>query len=244
MKKANIKKLTLLSMFSALIIGMTFIPYVGYITIPGMLSITTVHIMVIIGAIAMNDFISGTVLGAVWGFSCLAYALYNGTADAAIFLDPRISVIPRILVGFLTVAFYKLAKNAAKNKMASLILKLVTAMVVGILTGLLCHNITSSMIASIIVGSVIAIACVALFIFYSKTEGTMPIIFTALCGTFSNTTLVLFAINLFGTEGFIQLTGTIKNIFSTIIALNGSIEVVAAVIITVPCCMALKKIKF
>lgn len=105
-KNQNLFKMTLTAMFCAIVIAMTFIPYVGYITY-GLLSITTLHVIVILGAIILGP-ASGTLIGLVWGVTCLIYAAMNGTADAAIFLDPRISVIPRILVGFAAGWFFKL----------------------------------------------------------------------------------------------------------------------------------------
>lgn len=91
-------------MFCALIIALTFIPYTGYI-VYGLLSITTIHVVVIIGAVILGPW-GGTILGLVWGVTCLIYAAMNGTADAAIFLDPRISVLPRILVGLAAGWYY------------------------------------------------------------------------------------------------------------------------------------------
>ncbi len=239
LKKAQIAKISLLAMFSAIIFAMTFTPYIGYITIPGMLSITTIHIIVIIGVISTNTYISGAILGTVWGVSCLLYAISNGTADAAIFLNPMISVIPRILVGIATVAFYRLAVKSTKNKVFTVTLKSLTNLAIATLAGLLCHNISESLAISIIVAVIVFIFFA--FLFYSnKTKETMPILFAAICGTFTNTVLVLFAINLFGGSGIIDLVGTLKNIYLTVVALNGSIEVVAASIIAVPCCVAIK----
>lgn len=237
-KRQKIVRLALLAMFSAIIAAMTFTPYVGYITIPGMLSITTLHIIVIIAAVVMNNFLDGAILGAVWGITCLLYAIYNGTADAAIFLDPRISVVPRILVGILIVAFYRLSLLASKYKVSKIIFEIVVLLAFGTLVGILTNNISGSKIAGIIVGIVVMAFCSVLFIVFAKKTKSMPLFFAALGGTFSNTVLVLTAINLFGSQGFIDLTGTIQGVFSTVIALNGSIEIVAAVVIAVPCCIA------
>ncbi len=237
--KKNIANITLLAMFSAIIVAMTFTPYVGYITIPGMLSITTVHIIVIIASLSLNKFSAGAFLGLVWGISCLLYAMYNGTADAAIFLDPRISVVPRILVGISIIAFYKLAFLANKNKISVIVLKCFSIIAISVLGGLLCHNITHSLIVAIVVGVLVAALFVFLFFFFNKTSNTTPILFAAVCGTFSNTFFVLLAINLFGTEGLINLTGTLKNVFSTVIALNGTIEIIAAALVALPCCVAI-----
>lgn len=246
-KKQKLVRLTLLAMFSAIIAAMTFTPYVGYITIPGMLSITTLHIIVVIAVVVMNSFLDGAILGAVWGITCLLYAMYNGTADSAIFLDPRISVVPRILVGVLIVAFYRLSILACKKKTSKIIFQILIVMVFGTFAGILTSNISNSKIIAIIVGIIVMAFCVVIFIVFGKKNESMPFFFAALSGTFSNTVLVLTAINLFGTNGLFNLTGTIEGIYSTVIALNGSIEIIAAVVIAVPCCVAvinaIKKLK-
>ena len=245
MKKTNLKatifRLTLLSMFGAIIVAMTFIPYVGYITIPFGLSITTVHIIVILGAISLNSYSCGLILGSVWGVSCLLYAMVNGTADAAIFLDPRISVIPRMIVGVLVVAFYRLALLANKHKLTDILLKVLTIAAVSAFAGLLCQNISHITVASVIVGIVVAILFVSLFFFFEKNKEYMPSLFATLCGTFSNTALVLTAINIFGGGAMVDLFGAIKNIFSVAIALNGTVEILAAAIIAAPCGIAIQK---
>ncbi len=92
------KKLVLLALFSAIIAILTFIPYTGYITY-GVLSITTIHIPVIIGCILLGPR-GGMALGFVWGLTSLLKALTVASAlEVALFLNPLISVLPRILVG-------------------------------------------------------------------------------------------------------------------------------------------------
>ena len=127
----KVVRLTLLAMFSAIIIVMTFVPYVGYITLGVTLSITTLHIPVIIGAITLGP-VGGAVLGTVWGLSCLVYALSNRRADAVIFTNPLISVIPRIIVGYLIGWYYVWFKKIIKNHYAA-------AIVVGVL-GTITHT--------------------------------------------------------------------------------------------------------
>ena len=103
-KGKNLEKMVLTAMFCAIVIAMTFIPQVGYIAYGG-LSITTLHVIVILGAVILGP-VRGTILGLVWGITCLIFAAMNGTADAAIFLDPRISVVPRIFVGLLSAWYF------------------------------------------------------------------------------------------------------------------------------------------
>lgn len=105
MKKNKLFQLTLTAMFSAIIIALTFIPFTGYISY-GLLSITTLHVVVILGAVVLGP-LRGTVLGLVWGVTCLLYAFLNGTADAIIFLNPLISVVPRVLVGLASGWYYR-----------------------------------------------------------------------------------------------------------------------------------------
>lgn len=127
-KNKRILNLTLTGMFIALLVAMTFIPYVGYISFPG-LSITTLHVVVILGAVVLSPLYS-TIIGGVWGATCLIYAMMHGTMDSAIFLDPRISVIPRILVGLIAGwCFRGLSRMLSKKKNRDWIAAIITAVV-------------------------------------------------------------------------------------------------------------------
>ena len=69
----NTRSLVLTSVFIALIIVMTVIPYTGYINY-GAVEITTLHLVVILGAVCLG-WKAGTLLGFVWGFTCVLRAL-------------------------------------------------------------------------------------------------------------------------------------------------------------------------
>lgn len=186
MKKSSLFKMTLTAMFCALVIALTFIPFTGYITY-GLLSITTLHVVVILGAVLLGP-ARGTVLGGVWGVTCLIYAFMNGTADAVIFTDPRISVIPRILVGLAAGWYYVGFKKLFERIRFSSVFKRIK------------------------MDEILAAGC------------------TALCGTLTNTALVLTAITIFGT-GFVSLGATLTTIVDTAIALNGVVETILAVVV-------------
>ena len=95
---ANTKTLVILSLFSALIIAMTAIPQVGYI-IYGAVSITTIHVPVIIGAILLGP-VNGLILGTVWGVTSLINAyMIAPPLETLLFMNPLISVVPRMIVG-------------------------------------------------------------------------------------------------------------------------------------------------
>ena len=98
-QRETIQRITRLGFLIALIILMTFIPNVGYIQ-TGLFAITTIHIPVIIGAALMGP-IGGLVMGITWGLTSYFYALTLGTIEAMIFLNPMVSIVPRILVGLI-----------------------------------------------------------------------------------------------------------------------------------------------
>lgn len=96
MNRNDIKTLTLLSVFSAIIIVMTFVPSVGYITF-GPLSMTLIHIPVLIGVFLLPKRYSW-LLGLIFGVGSLIKAAVQpvGLLDPA-FVNPLVSVVPRVL---------------------------------------------------------------------------------------------------------------------------------------------------
>lgn len=104
------RNLVMTAIFAALIIVMTVTPFLGYISY-GSIEITTLHIVTILGAVCLGPKL-GTVVGTVWGLSCLARAYFA----FPVYLDFGfgnffVSVFPRILVGlFSGLVFYALKK--------------------------------------------------------------------------------------------------------------------------------------
>ena len=94
-KKIETRKLTTAGVLAALIVVMTVVPYTGYIPI-GATEMTTLHIVVAVGAV-MLGWRYGAFLGLVWGVTCVLRATTNPLW--APFINPLISVLPRILVG-------------------------------------------------------------------------------------------------------------------------------------------------
>ncbi len=92
------KSMVLTAVLASLITIMTFVPFTGYISVGG-ISITTIHIPVIIGSLVLGKR-GGFILGLVWGVTSLIKAATSGSLEGIIFLDPRISVLPRVIVGF------------------------------------------------------------------------------------------------------------------------------------------------
>lgn len=102
--RQKIRKMTLLAIFSAIIILQNLVPFLGNIPL-GPLSITLMHITVMVAAISLGP-ASGMVIGGIWGLITWIRAFIWPTSPLAVicFTNPLISVLPRILVG--TVAGY------------------------------------------------------------------------------------------------------------------------------------------
>ncbi len=188
-KKSRPEKLRepiLAAILSALIIVMTFIPFTGYISY-GPVEITTLHLIVIIGALFLG-IKYGALLGGVWGITCFARAFTNPAW--ILFTNPLISVLPRILVGIVAAAVFKA----------------------------LCKT---------------------------KIKVYFAVIISAAAATLTNTVLVLSSMYIFGgmIESYAKFFEMFKKIITTIIGLNGGIELAAAVIITPVVFKALKRQK-
>lgn len=169
-RKTDTRNLARAGILCALIIVMTVVPYTGYIYY-GLVEITTLHIVVAAGAVLLG-WKYGAVLGLVWGVTCVLRALTNPLW--APFVNPLISVVPRVLVG----AVGGLVADGLRK------LKLRSGLVSGI---------------------------------------------SAAAATLTNTVLVLSALKLFSS----LLTGMplFGVVYSTLIGVNGSIELVAAIIL-------------
>lgn len=96
----NTKDMTLLALMSAIIIVMLAIPGLGYIPLPYM-NATLVHIPVIILAIVKGPKL-GALIGGVFGVSSLINSLIRPNITSFIFINPLVSVLPRILIGLIT----------------------------------------------------------------------------------------------------------------------------------------------
>ncbi len=176
--KSKLTELILVALFSAIIIVFTAVPNLGYIT-TGPIEVTTLHIIVIIGAVFLGTKY-GAVIGGVWGITCIvrAFVLGGGSEVFKPFLNPMVSFVPRLFVGLLAGLLFSALKK--------------TKLPVTISAGL-----------------------------------------AGAAGTLTNTVLVLSALYIFGgmIESYSDFFALFKTIITTIIALNGTIELVAAIII-------------
>lgn len=115
MKKNNAYRLNMLAMFIAIIILQTSVPILGLIPI-GPLSITIIPVTVALAAILLGT-VDGAIIGGVWGVITFVRAFVWPTSPLAtiVFVNPVVSVLPRIMVGIVAGIVYQQLKGRFKK---------------------------------------------------------------------------------------------------------------------------------
>lgn len=111
-RNEQIFKMILCAIFIAIILLMTFIPEIGYLTINA-IPITLIHIPVIVGGILLGRKY-GFVLGLVFGLGSMVRSFIEYTVHAP-FTNPLLSVLPRAFIGFIAYDLYQFFVRLIKN---------------------------------------------------------------------------------------------------------------------------------
>lgn len=96
-KKLNVRRMAVISILSAISIVLSMIPFVGYIPL-GPVKATIMHVPVIIGAVIEGPAV-GAAVGLIFGLTSLFKAFTEPTITSFCFMNPIISVLPRIFIG-------------------------------------------------------------------------------------------------------------------------------------------------
>lgn len=99
--------------FIAIIAVMGFVPQIGYIAILPWLSLTLCHLPVLLGAY-LYGWKKGALYGLAFGITSWIEALLTGTGFNALFIVPWVSVLPRLLFGFLSGLAFQLLRKTPK----------------------------------------------------------------------------------------------------------------------------------
>lgn len=120
--RLNTRRIAVTGILSAFAILLSLVPSLGYIPI-GPMVITTMHIPVIIAAILEGPFVGGFV-GLIFGLSSIynAATVYAALPTSVFFLNPLVSVLPRILIGVVAYYVFVGLKKLIKNKSLSIII--------------------------------------------------------------------------------------------------------------------------
>ena len=112
--RRRIQNLTVNAMLIALIALMGFVPFLGFIPLGASVSITLIHLPVLLGA-ALLSTRSATLLGLSFGLVSLLVVVTNPTPQPIdlFFVNPLISVLPRILFGLFAGILFSFTRRFA-----------------------------------------------------------------------------------------------------------------------------------
>ena len=111
MRNQKVRSMVLSAMFIGLMALMTFIPQIGFIQITPVIAFTLLHIPVLVGAYLFG-WKYGLVLGFAFGFLSFLRALISPTTVLdAMFVNPLISIVPRVLFGLAAGFFFELLRK-------------------------------------------------------------------------------------------------------------------------------------
>lgn len=241
-KSISSRKLVTAAMLGAITIVLSLTP-LGLIPL-GFINATTMHIPVIIGAIAEGPIV-GALVGLIFGVSSLLNALLRNPSPVSfVFYNPLISVLPRVLIGITSYYAYKACQNIGDKKLKNLSKILWIAISIGLIY-LLYKNITKGKSLLNIIFVIILLAVViGLFMYSRKSKKDFPIAIGAFVGSMTNTILVLGGIYLIYAESYVKTLGlpmdSARSAILGVTITSGIPEAILSVILSTAVIKALK----
>ena len=233
-KNFNVRKMAIIGVLGAIsaVLGMTPL---GFIPV-GPTRATIMHIPVIIGAIMEGPVVGGLV-GFIFGVFSIFQAITNPTPVSVVFLNPLVSVLPRILIGIVTYYVYSGLQKLGNKKTLGLLYILWIGIIIYLGKGIY-GNISNSDSLYLLLMN-IGLMILTLIAFYITTirykNSSLDIILSTIAGTITNTGLVLTMIYLFYGTMFVEKLGLDPKLASKIIfgigITNGIPEGIIAIII-------------
>lgn len=243
-KKFSTRKMAIVGLLGgiSIVLGMTPI---GFIPV-GPTRATIMHIPVIICAILEGP-IAGAIVGLIFGLFSIFQAIFNPTPTSFAFLNPLVSIIPRVLIGIISYYVYKGLSKLGSSRT----LILLNAIWIAI-TGYLGYGIYDIIINAksgwLIVMNIVLIILTLIIAYFtnrSKMNKPLDIVVAAVVGTMTNTGLVLGMIYLLYAESFVKALGLDTVLAGKIIfgigVTNGIPESIIAVLIVTSVVSAIKK---
>lgn len=230
--KEKIHKLVVTSMLGAITIVLGLTP-IGFIPL-GFINITTMHIPVIIAGIIEGPIV-GAIVGLLFGLSSMANAILRPSPISFIFLNPIISVFPRIMIGIVSAYTYKFLKNKNNNLVRKSTL-IIWMFISSFLIYILYNNIINQKeLYQIILSFILLmISLFMLFLSYKYKKNDFSIVISSFLGTITNSILVLGLIYIIYAETYVQsLNIPIEAARSTIFGLiitNGLPEAIISIV--------------
>lgn len=244
-KKLNIRRLTIIGILGAITAVLGSTP-IGFIPI-GPTRATIMHIPVIIGAIMEGPIVGGFV-GLIFGLFSIFQAVTAPTPVSFAFLNPLVSVLPRVLIGIISYYAYS-GLSTIGSKGIKGILYVLWAGIIGYLSYGIYTSVMSRDLTTILINSLLFVVTLILayFTMTRLKSKALDIIIATIIGTLVNTLGVLTMIYVLYAERFVSALGQnaefARNIIYGIGLTNGIPEVVIAIIIVTSVVSGLKQRK-
>lgn len=242
MKKTQ--ELILVSLFSSIILMLSLIPNLGLIVVFGGVSLTIIHIPVLIGVMTFKRLTNVLILGFVFGLGSFLAALTRGSTPIDLaFVNPLISILPRML--FAVAAFYLFTFSKHLQQRISYVYQFILLAVIlffmsiGLAEYLITADILASWISYLVVGFIFIIILVVMYVQTRTKRDYMFIPTTALLSTLFHTLLVLSALVIVEPSLFNFTFGQAVEVIYGIMITNGLLEAVLAVFVVSPVVFAL-----
>ncbi|HZJ99371.1 MAG TPA: ECF transporter S component [Tissierellaceae bacterium] len=243
-KRLDIRKLTVIGVLGAISVVLGLTP-LGFIPI-GPTRATIMHIPVIIGAIVEGPIV-GAFVGLIFGLSSIYQAITAPTPVSFVFLNPLVSVLPRVLIGITTYYTYKGLSNLGQKNTFRL-LNLVWVIITAYLAyGIYQNIVVFTSIWPVLINIALLIVVYAMVYLTAKKlkSKALDVIVATVVGTMTNTVGVLTMIYLLFGERFVEAIGQSKEFaLKVIVAIgvtNGIPESIIAIIIVTSVVVALKR---
>lgn len=239
----NVRKLAIIGVLGAIstVLGMTPL---GFIPV-GPTRATIMHIPVIIGAIMEGPVVGGFV-GLIFGLFSMFQAITNPTPVSFAFLNPLVSILPRVLIGIFTFYVYDFLKRIGDKK-TKWLLYVLWISIIGYLSYGIYGNIVNSdsiWILLMNIGLLFLTSGLAYVTLIKYKNASLDLIIPSIVGTLTNTVGVLTLIYIFYGERFVISIGQdpalVRKIIFGIGITNGIPETIIAIIIVTSVVGALK----
>lgn len=230
----KVKSISILGLFTAITIFLA--GTIGFIPI-GPISITTMHIPVIICAILYGRSY-GAVMGLIFGLISLTRAYTNPNITSFIFMNPIVSVLPRIIFGYLAGLIYEYLQANYDRRMKNIFLIILAILAITCLYLAFSYTRGLRYLAILLF---VGLAVLFLYLARRNNRQTISAGITALVSTAIHSILVLSCIYILYANQYIEALAMAVDIIVLTAAINMVLEMIVSAILVSPIVAGLKK---
>jgi uncharacterized membrane protein len=243
-KGINVRKLAIIGVLGAIstVLGMTPL---GFIPV-GPTRATIMHIPVIIGAIMEGPVVGGFV-GLIFGLFSIFQAITNPTPVSFVFLNPLVSIVPRVLIGIVSYYVYDFFKKMGNKKTKGFLFILWAGIIFYLGFGIYKNIIAagSIWINLMNIGLLVLSLVLAYLSLFKYKNVSLDLMISSIVGTLTNTVGVLTITYIIYAERFVNALGqnpeAARKVIVGVGIANGIPETIIAIIIVTCVVNALKR---